>query len=72
MAIGNFFQVLGVQPTLGRLFTDEEVRGGPHPVALLTNAYWRRQFMADQAIVGKAIEEDRVVQPLQLRVQRKI
>ena len=27
-----------------------------HPVALLANAYWRRQFNADPAIVGKAIE----------------
>ncbi|MBZ5651769.1 MAG: ABC transporter permease [Acidobacteriia bacterium] len=54
--IGNFFQVLGVQPALGRLFTADEVRGGRHPVALLANAYWRRRFTADPAIVGKAIE----------------
>ena len=54
--IGNFFQVLGVQPAMGRLFTTEEARGGPHPVALLANAYWRRQFQSDPAIIGKAIE----------------
>jgi predicted permease len=53
--IGNFFQVLGVQPVMGRLFTAEESRG-PHPIALLANAYWRRQFASDPAIVGKAIE----------------
>ena len=53
--IGNFFEVLGVQPVLGRLFTPEESRG-TQPVALLTNAYWRREFSADSAIVGKAIE----------------
>ena len=45
--IGNFFQVLGVQPAMGRLFTPDEARGGPHPVALLANAYWRRQFTSD-------------------------
>ncbi len=56
MVIGNFFQVLGVQPAMGRLFTADEARGGPHPVALLANAYWRRQFNADPAIVGKAID----------------
>src|SRR5215472_1378906 len=56
MVVGNFFQVLGVQPVMGRLFTPEEARGGPHPVTVLTNAYWRRQFMADPTIVGKAIE----------------
>jgi predicted permease len=54
--IGNFFQVLGVQPAMGRLFTSEEAGGGPHPVALLANAYWRRRFTADPGIVGKAIE----------------
>jgi predicted permease len=54
--IGNFFQVLGVEPAMGRLYTPDEARGGPHAVALLTNAYWRRQFNADPAIVGEAIE----------------
>ncbi len=54
--IGNFFQVLGVQPAMGRLFTVDEARGGPHPVALLANAYWRRQFNSDAGIVGKAVE----------------
>jgi len=54
--IGNFFQVLGVQPAMGRLFTADEARGGPHPVVLLANAYWRRQFNSDPNIVGKAVE----------------
>ncbi len=55
MVIGNFFQVLGVRPAMGRLFTAEEASPGPHPVALLTDAYWRHQFAADPDIVGKAI-----------------
>jgi predicted permease len=54
--IGNFFQTLGVQPALGRLFTTDEAGGGSHAVTLLSNAYWRRQFASDPAIVGKAIE----------------
>jgi len=60
--IGNFFQVLGVQPQMGRLFTLEEARGPviPNstgtPVVLLANAYWRRQFHSDPAIIGQAIE----------------
>jgi predicted permease len=54
--VGNFFQVLGVRPALGRLFTGDEARGGPHPIALLANAYWRRQFASDPNIVGKAVE----------------
>jgi hypothetical protein len=54
--IGNFFQVAGVQPAMGRLFSTDEARGTAPAVALLANAYWRRQFNADPAIVGKAIE----------------
>jgi predicted permease len=56
MVVGNFFQVLGVKPAMGRLFAAEETRPGLHPVALLTDAYWRHQFAADPAIVGKAID----------------
>ncbi len=56
LVVGNFFQVLGVHPAIGRLFLPEETRRGSHQVALLANAYWRHQFDADSAIVGKAIE----------------
>ena len=52
----SFFQVLGVEPSLGHLFTTNETRKGSHPVALLANAYWKRQFAADPGIVGKAID----------------
>ena len=54
--IGNFFRVLGVQPMMGRLFTEAEARQGAHPVVLLANPYWRRQFAADPNIVGKEID----------------
>jgi len=37
--IGNFFQVLGVHPQMGRLFTPEEAGKGSQPVTLLTNGY---------------------------------
>ena len=54
--IGNFFQVLGVQPAMGRLFTPDEARHGASPVILLANHWWRRQFAADPDIVGKKID----------------
>jgi predicted permease len=56
LVAGNFFQVLGVQPSLGRLFTVDDVRKGSSPVALLANAYWKRQFGGDPRIVGQAID----------------
>ncbi len=54
--IANFFQVLGVQPAMGRVFTAADGRHGAAPVVLLSNAWWRTQFGADKSIVGKAID----------------
>jgi len=54
--IANFFQLLGVQPAMGRAFTAGDGRNGAAPVILLSDAWWRRQFNADPAIVGKALD----------------
>jgi len=54
--MGNFFQVLGVQPAMGRLFTPDEARHGASPVVLLSDHWWRRQFAAAPDIVGKKID----------------
>ena len=54
--MGNFFQILDVQPEMGRLFLPEESRKGAPLVVLLTDAYWKRQFAADPLIVGKSID----------------
>jgi predicted permease len=54
--IANFFQVLRVQPVMGRTFAPDDARNGAAPVVLLTNAWWKRQFAADPAIVGKAFD----------------
>ena len=56
--IVNFFNVLGVRPAMGRLFTADDARNGAPPVILLTDAWWRRQFNADPNIVGKAFDID--------------
>jgi predicted permease len=55
MVTGNFFHTLGVEPSLGRLFTPEESVKNARPVTLLSYAFWQRQFGADPEIVGKAI-----------------
>src|ERR1017187_2405656 len=54
--IANFFQVLGVRPAMGRAFTSDDALDGAPPVVLLTDAWWKRQFAADPAIVGKAFD----------------
>src|ERR1700730_13557141 len=56
--VGNFFPTLGVQPLLGRAFAPDECLKNSRPVAILTHAFWRRQFAADQSIVGQAITLD--------------
>ena len=54
--IANFFQVLGVQPAMGRIFNADDARNGAAPVILLSDAWWRRQFNADRGIVGKSFD----------------
>lgn len=51
----NFFPVLGVEPSLGRLFTPEECRKGGRAAALLSHQFWQRQFGGDPTIVGRTI-----------------
>jgi predicted permease len=56
MVTGNYFSMLGVQPTLGRLLSveDDRTRGGS-PVAVLSHAAWVARFGADPAVVGRMI-----------------
>jgi len=54
--IANFFQLLGIQPAMGRAFNADDARNGASPVVMITNAWWKRQFAADPAIVGKAFD----------------
>ncbi len=51
----NFFQVLGVQPKLGRLFDDEESKWHGRAAVLLSENLWERRFNSDPKIVGQAI-----------------
>jgi len=52
----DFFDILGVQPLLGRGFrADEDESPGAHPVAILSYALWNREFGADPKIIGQNI-----------------
>jgi predicted permease len=55
MVAQNFFQTLGVQPLLGRLFSPEECQKGGRLAVLLSEPFWRRQFAGNSAIIGQAI-----------------
>jgi len=54
----NYLRILGVEPQMGRLFTDQEDRPNGAKIALLSDHLWRTAFGADAAIVGKSITLD--------------
>ena len=56
LATGNYFDVLGVKPALGRFFQPEDDRQpGASPYAVLSYACWQSRFAADPQIAGKTI-----------------
>jgi len=56
----GFFSMLGVQPQLGRAFSEEEGRPEGKPVVMLSNSIWRNRFHADRNIVGQPVNLDGV------------
>src|SRR2546430_4846262 len=53
---GNFFQVLGVEPALGRGFlTEEDAVSGRNPVAVLAYDFWRSEFSSDPSVLGHTL-----------------
>lgn len=57
LVTGNYFQVLGVPAQRGRtLLPSDEMVPGDHPVIVLSDGLWRRDFGADPEIVGKTVE----------------
>jgi predicted permease len=57
----DVLQALGVQPQLGRLFTEADAKPGPGrfpPVVILTHAYWQRRFGGDRSVIGRRLIAD--------------
>ncbi len=53
---GNYFQVLGISPAAGRLFTmADETAPGANPVVILNYAHWQSRYRGDPGIVGKTL-----------------
>jgi predicted permease len=54
--VGNYFQVLGVKPAIGRLIAPADIgASGSGEVAVLSWALWNGRFRGDPAILGKRI-----------------
>jgi len=57
LVTGNYFDMLGVHATRGRLLTaDDDRTPGGHPVLVISDDCWRTRFAADPAIVGRTIK----------------
>jgi len=53
---GNYFEVLGVGPAVGRVLTaEDETAPGANPVAVLSYGYWARRFGGDPGILNKPL-----------------
>lgn len=53
---GNYFDVLGVRPALGRAFTQDDDRvPGERAVVVISHDYWQRKFAGDSGVVGKSL-----------------
>jgi predicted permease len=61
MVSGNYFDVLGVRPKLGRVFLREEFadKPGGFPVVVISDQLWRTRFNADPQIAGKTVRINR-------------
>jgi len=57
-ATPNLFTLLGVNAALGRTFLEEEGQPGSDRVAILSRAFWQRQFGGSPSVVGRTIQLD--------------
>jgi predicted permease len=56
MVSGNYFNVLGLEPAAGRLFSDaDDTAESANPVVVLGYEYWQRKFALASTIIGKDI-----------------
>lgn len=56
MVTGNYFDALGVHPSLGRGFLPEEWKTrGTHAVVVISHALWQRRFAGDRNVIGRTI-----------------
>ena len=54
---GNYFDLLGVQPELGRFFHASDEHGpNSAPYIVLSDSFWRSRFHADPGVIGTAVQ----------------
>ena len=58
LVTGNYFQVMGLSPVIGRLLNAEDDGTSAPPVMVLTHEYWQTRFGGDSAVVGRDVRVD--------------
>ena len=54
--LGNMFDLLGVRPAIGRLFSDADNRAkGAHPVVVISHDWWQRRFGGRADVAGQVV-----------------
>ena len=54
---GTYFETLGVEAQRGRLLTDADDNSeGDHPVAVISNAWWKRNFAGDPSVLSRKLK----------------
>ena len=53
---GGYFAGLRLQPSLGRVITDEDDKPGAAPVVVLSHQYWQERFGANPAVIGQVLK----------------
>jgi predicted permease len=51
----GYFEVLGINPTIGRTFKRADERSGTAPVVMISHRLWRERFGADPSILGRPV-----------------
>jgi predicted permease len=52
---GNYFEVMGLDPILGRLLDARDDGPAAAPAMVLTHAFWRRHFGGDPDVIGRTL-----------------
>jgi len=53
---GDFFNVLGIKPILGRVFTaEDDQRGCGSPGAVISHSFWQREYGGDPSVIGREL-----------------
>jgi predicted permease len=55
MVSASFFDLLGLEPVLGRTFTAAEDKRNGNPVVVLAEPYWKQRFGGHPGIVGRTL-----------------